>query len=664
MQTQKKIKRILRVGLAEDSGLASFIERPVPTDKELAGFERAVKREASEQEIDNHLSEIYLDKLGRKIDVRTMTIKKKVNWFWRFLKKIFWLVVVGSLVYYGYSYWWRGGDSDVSALEFQIISPEQIVAGEEFSYQVNYHNPTKFTLTKIRLELQYPVNFVFNSATITPTSGDYGWDLVDLEPGASGTLQVKGKLIGTPEAVNVVFGNFSYLPGTLTSRFKKEASASTVISGPGFRVDLLYSQTAFVNQENEMSLVLSDVQNNYLEDFDLTFSLPAEANASVVATASSTSVDSKASSTQLLITKNGGNSWRISNLSAGVGRQEIPLVFIVKNKLDNQTISVRLEKKLAEGESYVFWEKSFNPQLVSSDLNLTMLLGDSKSDVAVNFGDTLVYTLTYANQGTTAYQDVTVMAVLDSDFIDWNSLNDEHRGQLAGRSIIWTKKEIPALAEIKPGGKGEFNFQVKLRAFKESDFGKNLTLISYAQYGINNNVVRGQSNHSNTLTSQINSNLELNESIRYFNEDNIPVGSGPLPPQVNTKTSFKVYWTVKNSLHELTDTKVVFTLPDKIIWEEGNATNVGSVYYQAATRQIIWEIGRLPISATRADAEFSLSVTPEISDRGKILILSTGSTVRATDAETKQELIRKTTGKTTKLEDDDIASLNNSGIVQ
>lgn len=663
MCPQKKIKRILRVGLAEDSGLASFVERPVPTDKELAGFERAVKREASEQEIDNRLSEIYLDKRGRKIDVRTMTIKKKANWFWRFFKKIFWLVVIASLVYYGYSYW-RGGGSDVSALEFQITGPEQIVAGEDFFYLVSYHNPTKFILTKIRLELQYPVNFIFDSATITPTSGDYGWDLLDLAPGASGTLEIKGKLIGTPEAVNVIFGNLSYLPGTLTSRFKKEASASTVINGSGFRIDLVYSQTAFVNQENEMSLVLSDVQNNYLGDFDLSFSLPAEANASVTATTSPVIISSEASSTKPLITKNGGNSWRISNLLTGAGRQEIPLVYIVKNKLDNQTISVRLEKKLAEGESYIFWEKSFNPQLVSSDLNLTILLGDSKSDSAVNFGDTLNYTLTYANAGAVAYQDVTVMAVLDSDFIDWNSLNDEYKGQLAGRSIIWTKNEIPALAEIKPGVKGELSFQVKLQKFKESDFGKNLTLISYAQYGINKNAVRGQSNRSNTLTSRINSNLELNESIRYFNEDNLPVGAGPLPPQVDIKTSFKVYWTIKNSLHELTDTKVVFTLPDKVVWEEGGATNVGSVYYQAATRQVIWEIGRLPVSVTRADAEFSLSVTPEIDDRGKILILSAGSTVSATDTETKQTLTRRTTGKTTKLEDDDIASLNNSGIVQ
>lgn len=662
MQTQKKIKRILRVGLAEDSGLASFIERPIPNDKELAGFERAVRREANEQEIDNRLSEIYLDKRGQKIDVRTMTIKKKTSWFWRFIKKIFWLVIIASLLYYVYSYL-RGGGNDVSALEFKITAPEKILTGQELSYIISYRNPTKYPLTNIRLELQYPVNFIFDSATITPTSGDYGWDLSDLAPGASGVLEVKGKLIGIPEAVNVVFGNFSYLPGSFTSRFKKEYSASTVISGQGFRADLVYSQTAFVNQENEMSLVLSDVQNNYVGDFDLSFSLPPDANAFVVATTTD-NVNAVASSTDIKITKNGGNSWRISNIVVGAGRQEIPMIYIVKSKLDNQTISIRLEKRMAEGESYVFWEKSFVPQLVSSDLNLTMLLGGSKSDSAVNFSDSLAYTLTYANRGTISYKDVAIMAVLDSDFIDWNSLSDEYKGQVSGRSIIWTKNEIPALAEIKPGVDGEFRFQIKLRAFKESDFVNSLVLTSYAQYGINNNAVRGQNNRSNILTSQINSNLSLTESIRYFNEDNIPVGSGPLPPQVDTKTSFKVYWTVRNSLHELTDTRVVFNLPDKVIWEEGAATNVGAVSYLADSRQIIWEIGRLPISVVRADAEFGLSIIPGSVDRGKILIISSGSTVSATDTETKQSLIWQTNGKTTKLEDDDIAGINNSGIIQ
>jgi len=158
--------------------------------------------------------------------------------------------------------------------------------------------------------------------------------------------------------------------------------------------------------------------------------------------------------------------------------------------------------------------------------------------------------------------------------------------------------------------------------------------------------------------------LSLTEQIRYFNDDNVPVGSGPLPPKVGEKTSFRVYWTVKNNLHEIKEAVVAFSLPSYIVWDDKASTNVGSLYYDASSRQVIWEIGRLPVSVYRADAEFSLSLTPAETDRNKILVLSPGSIIAAIDTETLADITKQTAAKTTKLEDDDIAGLNNSGRVE
>jgi len=200
--------------------------------------------------------------------------------------------------------------------------------------------------------------------------------------------------------------------------------------------------------------------------------------------------------------------------------------------------------------------------------------------------------------------------------------------------------------------------------FKDGDLGKGLTVTSYGQYGVNNQALKGEDNKSNTIISKINSDLSLNEQIRYFNDDNQPVGSGPLPPKVGETTGFKVYWVVKNNLHELTDTRVIFPLPSNVNWDEKNVTNVGTISYDDTTRQVTWEIGRLPVSVYQADAEFGISITPTADDLNKILVLSSGSTITATDTETKNTITKKTGPKTTKLEDDDIANMNNSGRVQ
>ncbi len=663
MAEEKKVKKVLRVDKQASSGLSAFIERPVPTEKEVASFERVVGREARNQEIDSNLSAIYMDKKGALVDVKKMKVKHRQLLIIRLFRNLIIFAFLLGLVYFAYSYFFdRTNDS--SSLEVKISAPEKVLAGEEFSYKVDYHNPSKFALTKVHLEIQYPENFIVVGSSLAPQISNYGWNLPDMEPGGSATLSITGKLINKPDSVNVISGRLSYVPLNYSSQFKKEASASTIVSGPGFQVDLEYNNTAFLNQDNAMTLILSDVKNNYLGDFNVSFSLPEETNAALASSSEVAASSSDSLVKRITITKAGGVSWLVSGLSQELGRQEIPLNYRIGTKLDNPEISVRLEKRLDDGQSYVFWEKTFKPELVKSDLNLTLFINGSQNDNAINFGQALNYTVSYSNKGENTFKDVVIMVALSGDFLDMNSLTMEKKGEIRGGTLIWTKNEIPELAEIKPGQEGEINFSLNLLPFKEGDLGNNLSVTSYAQYGVDNQSAKGADNKSNTVISRINSDLSLNEQIRYFNDDNQPVGSGPLPPRVGEKTSFKVYWVIKNNLHELSDTRVVFDLPNNINFDEKSLTNVGSISYDTNNRQVIWEVGRLPVSVYQADAEFNISLTPSESDRNKILVLSPGSTVSATDTETKNLITKKTNPKTTKLEDDDIAGMSNSGRIQ
>jgi hypothetical protein len=351
-------------------------------------------------------------------------------------------------------------------------------------------------------------------------------------------------------------------------------------------------------------------------------------------------------------------------LTAASGTVAIPLTYKIQKNISNPTITVRLEKQLANGQSYVFWSQAIQPQLVTSDLNLTMTLNGSKDDGAVNFGQTLNYSLSYSNQGSNTFKDVIIMAAVSGDFVNWNSLQDANNGQAQNQAVVWTENEIPALKTINPGDSGTINFSLKVSPFTANDLGKGLTVSAYGQYSLNKQAVTGDSNKSNTLTSQINSDANLSEQIRYFDSNNLPVGSGPLPPQVGQATTFKVYWTVANSLHELSDARVVFPLPSYVTWISTGSTNVGSLYYDNASHSVIWEIGRLPVSAGNVSANFGISITPAAADQNKILVLSPGSTLSALDTVTKATITKTTSAKTTKLEDDTIASPNNSGIVQ
>ncbi len=663
MAEEKKIKKVLRVDKQSSSSLSAFVERPTPTDKEVASFERIIGREARNQEIDTNLNEIYTNKLGEFVDVRKMKIRHQQALIVRFFKNILIITLLAAMAYFAYSYFFDNSN-DSSALEIKIYAPEKVMAGEEFSYKVEYNNPSKFNLAKLYLEVQYPENFILITSSIAPQNGNYGWSLNDLGAGASGSLMITGKLINKPQSVNIISGRLSYVPLNYSSQFKKEASASTLVEGPGFNVNLEYSNTAFLGQDNSMTLIISDIKENYFGDFNLSFALPDETNAQVVPSTNSKDATSTFVSEKINVTNAGGTSWLVSGLNKDSIRQEIPLSYKIASKLNNPEIRVRLEKKLDDGQSFIFWEYTFKPELVKTDLNLTTEVNGDKNDNSVNFGQTMNYTVKYSNKGDNTFKDLVIMTALTGDFLDFSSIRMTKRGEVRDNMIIWTKNEIPGLAEVKPNQEGEINFSINILAFKESDLGKKLTVTSYSQYGVNNQTAKSGDNKSNTIISRINSDLSLDEQILYFDHNNQPVGSGPLPPKVGELTEFKVYWVVKNNLHELSDARVVYDLPSNVSFDQRSSNDVGSIYYDANTRQVIWNIGRLPVSVYQAKAEFGISITPLETDRNKILVLTSGSSISAVDTETKDTINKKTGPKTTKLEDDDIAGMNNTGRVQ
>ena len=119
-----------------------------------------------------------------------------------------------------------------------------------------------------------------------------------------------------------------------------------------------------------------------------------------------------------------------------------------------------------------------------------------------------------------------------------------------------------------------------------------------------------------------------------------------------------------NNIHELSQAAVTLELPRYVSWLGNEQKTVGELTYDSERHAVIWNIGRLPVSVYQVDANFSISLTPTDNDFNKILVLSPGASVVATDNETQALITDKSGPKTTKLEDDDIASLNNSGRIE
>jgi hypothetical protein len=101
------------------------------------------------------------------------------------------------------------------------------------------------------------------------------------------------------------------------------------------------------------------------------------------------------------------------------------------------------------------------------------------------------------------------------------------------------------LKEIAVNGGGSIDFSIDVLPFKEGDIGKDFKVSAYGEYRIGldgenaADVDISSDNHSNEIINQINSDMGFDVEARYFDENNLPVGDGPLPPKVGEKTSLK-----------------------------------------------------------------------------------------------------------------------------
>lgn len=634
-----------------------FVAHPVPTKDQVKNFERAVRQEARQEEIEDNLSEIYRDKKGGLVDVSEFKSRKK-SLLVSVLKNVFVLAVITSLIYAAFTYFFSPNVNEAK-LDLKIKAPEQVKAGETFTYEIVYENRSQFALKNLRLELTYPERFIrgeLNGDVVALGSAGNYFELPDLAIGGQGKIKISGILIGKEDSANILMARLSYAPQDFSTQFRVEDVSSITINSLGFNLDFQYSNAVLVGQENEIELIFSAPEETFLKDFDLSFAFPE--NISLI------NSTTEATNTPVAIDKS-NLIWRLSNFASSTEKYSLPVSYKVDRKVsDSQDLIIRLSQKDANGREYVFLEKVINLSVMTSNLNLTLSVNDNKNSGAASFGETLKYSLAYVNKSENSLEDIVLMAVLEGDWLDWGGELETAGGKIKNNTIVWTKEELPALAVLEPGASGEISFEIAIEDYNHDNLGNKTSIESYAYFTLGGKSTGLNDSKSNTVITKINSDFQFNEQVLYFDNDNLPVGSGPLPPVVGQETGVRVYWNLENNLNELKGVRVVAVLPDYLDFKGARSNSLGSLSFDPGTRFVTWEIGDLPLSTYQAEAQFDLNIIPREDQRNTLLVILPGSTAQALDAETGIMLTASSKAKTTKLEDDEIAALSNSGLIQ
>ena len=617
-----------------------------PVIKKVEHKSHKSKEELREREVEDSLSEIYQDDAGRNIDVQKISVRPR-RWWLKIILFLLYSAIIIAIGYLGYRYYISYQAKD-DLFTVVVEADKNLTAGREFAYTISYHNKGRLALEDVEIKAEWPKSFIFRGADPATTSLNV-WHIGHVPAEGSGQIVVKGILLNKIGENNQVHLTSSFRPVNLSSAFVINTTYNVILTDSVLAVGISAPDVLAIGRDNEVIISYQEKEESLVDNVQLIMNDVDWAEVKLF------DGDQEIQST-------GNFRWTLPTPSSEL--KSLKLVIKPSEQESRlEILSFRLETNIGE-QSYLIDSRDFDCHLVNSRLNLLLKINDSNADSGVFAGTPLNYRIDYVNQGDTTLKDVKIIASLEGAWLDWSSLKDSQQGQIKGQTIIWSKKEIPSLALLKPGASGSIHFSINVKDWQNGDKNDSGEIRSYAYYQTGDKVIEKPTDEekSNTIINQLNSDLSLTESVVYFNEDNIAVGSGPVPMVVGETTNLKVYWRISNSLHDLRDVEVIGELPDYVDWGGKNHSSVGELSYDADSRQVKWHIDRLPANSQEVSGDFSISVTPRPDQKNQIIVVLPGSTITAIDNVTQARLEFTTQAKTSRLEDDTIVQTD--GLVQ
>jgi len=247
--------------------------------------------------------------------------------------------------------------------------------------------------------------------------------------------------------------------------------------------------------------------------------------------------------------------------------------------------------------------------------------GVYSKEYAINSGAPLSGEIRWANNLDTKVNDMEIRLKLSGNAMNrksikaakgfYNSLED---------TIVWDKNTDSRFAEVKPGDSGIVTFSVASKQLYSSADGiLNQPIINlYAS-------ISGKQAVASNVAKKIESNetkiVKIISDVGFANKLLYYTGpftnTGPIPPKVESETTYTVVWNVTNTANVVRNAKVRASLPSWVNFVGTTSPADANLTYNASTKEIVWNVGTLVRGAglgnAGPEAAFQITFTPSLS---------------------------------------------------
>jgi hypothetical protein len=638
-----------------EPGVMSTVKKTVVADEQKTETDEKKINPRDKKEIEKELLEIYKDQNGEMPDMTKIYHKKRSRAKTILVGFVVFFAFLTALSWIGFFFFGRGGSFSGEKVNLEIIAPASLGGGEMIEYVIKYKNEEKVPLGQGEIEVRFPENFVLTEVAPPSSERENLWKIGSLAAGEKGEIKIKGVLYGALETLGTVQAVLTYKPADFSSEFQKVATAVTKIDHSALDISLSGPERILAQSETTFKIKYKNTAASAMQNVKVAVIAPSD-------------FSFKKEGDEKEMT-----SWNLSEVAAN-GEGEIEFAGSFGEAVEGER-ELKVQIGFAKGDDFFLQrENIFKANVIRGSALLTLIANGDSGDRTINFGATLNYAIVYQNKDKVELEDLEIKMVFDSTsrnnktLLDWTALKDDADGIILGTqispelrkgAITWTKRQISELARLAPGAEGTINFQIKMKQFSDvedwdiKDFEvKSLATIKIGKIG---GEAKEETVESNPITLKVNTNLVLKTQARYFNDDNIAVGSGPLPPKVGETTAYRIFWKVTNSLHEVENLKVSTVLPENVIWSNKFEIEAGEIKFDETTREVAWTLNRLPLDVGEIGVNFEVTVTPTETDKGKLLTLLLNTNLQATDKSTGGTISKTDDALTSNLDGDPMA---------
>lgn len=546
------------------------------------------------------------DESGEAVDMTTLDRKSATkNLIWIFVATIVGLSAIAS----GLGYLVFGPNRQAtteSEVTLEIESVDHVGSGDQLELTIHYANTGAAAIASGTVEVLFPQGFYFKSSDPQPRDASNNkWDISDVAAGTEGTITVTGQLVGQKDETKDFTALLTYTPVNFSSDFQQSAHTSVTLDDSIIQLETTVSDQARTGETlqhllkftNTSSLPLVNVRAfvEYPEGFDAQTADPTATRSDNTWVFDEIAPnETKEITIDGTVTAEGGTTLQ---MITQVGIEEPDGFFNIQTEVTNDILVV-------------------NPEVA---LSLT-------APEFAGAGDTLTYDIVIENTSEVAIDNIDLLL----DF--------------TGEALESTKVSLDTIDTLEPGKKQALTHTATVKSPLPDDVSSIV-----ANLKIENATVGGANvefSQTAETTTQLQGSMTLGAEARYYDDDLSKIGSGPIPPQVGSTTSYVIRWSVTADGGDMNDVKIQTVLPDGISYVRSSNNSIDH-----SNGTVTMTLDTLAGGSTES-ADFTVDVTPTKDDKNKLLVLLNESIATAIDSQSQQTVQIQAGQVTSKLTND------------